>query len=78
METAVLNRAFVPDMYRTDLNSRDRAGTLTLVALIHLGLAYAFLNISGATRVIERQIIPQLIAIDVEPPPPPIVEVPLQ
>jgi protein TonB len=65
-------------MYRNDLNSRDRAGTLTLVALVHLGLAYAFLNISGTMRVIERQIIPQLVDVDVEPPPPPIVEVPLQ
>ena len=65
-------------MYRNDLNTGDRAGTIALVALIHVGLAYAFLNISGTMRVIEREIIPQLIDVDVEPPPPPIVEVPLE
>ena len=65
-------------MYRSDLNNRDRAGTLALVALIHVGLAYAFLNLSGTMRVIERQIIPQLINVDIEPPPPPIVDVPLE
>jgi protein TonB len=64
-------------MYRNDLNKGDRAGTIAVVALIHLGLAYAFLNISGASRLIEQQIIPQLIDVSIEPPPPPIVEVPL-
>ena len=65
-------------MYRSHLNPRDRAGTIALVALIHLGLAYAFLNISGAGRMIERQIVPQLIDLDLAPPPEPIVEVPLE
>ena len=73
-----LNRRFVSDMYRSDLNTGDRAGTIALVALIHVGLAYAFLNISGAARVIEQQIIPQLIDLAVDPPAPPIVEVPLE
>jgi protein TonB len=65
-------------MYRSDLKPSDRAGTIALVALIHLGLAYAFLNVSGTMRTIERQIIPRLIDVDLEPPPPPIVEVPLE
>lgn len=65
-------------MYRSDLNNRDRAGTIALVALVHLGLAYAFLNVSGTMRVIERELIPQLIDVDLEPPPPPIVDVPLE
>ena len=65
-------------MYRSDLNNGDRAGTIALVALIHVGLAYAFLNVSGTMRVIERELIPQLIDVDIEPPPPPIVEVPLE
>ena len=64
-------------MYRSDLKPGDRAGTLVLVAAIHVALAYAFLNLSGTMRVIEREIIPQLIDVEVEPPPPPIVEVPL-
>ena len=65
-------------MYRSNLNTGDRAGTIALVALIHLGLAYAFLNISGTMRVLEREIIPQLIDVELEPPAPPIVEVPLE
>lgn len=65
-------------MYRSSLNSRDRAGTLVLVALVHIGLAYVFLNMSGTMRIIERELIPQLIDVDVEPPIPPIVEVPLE
>ena len=65
-------------MYRSDLNTGDRAGTIALVALIHAGLAYAFLNISGTMRVLERELIPQLVDLDIiEPPPPPIVQVPL-
>jgi protein TonB len=65
-------------MYRTDISNRDRAGTIAMVALIHVALAYAFLNISGTMRVIQQQVIPQLINVEVEPPPPPIVEVPLE
>lgn len=65
-------------MYRSDLNNTDRAGTLTLVALIHFGLAYAFLNLSGTGRLIQREIIPQLIDVSIEPPPPPVVDVPLE
>jgi protein TonB len=64
-------------MYRSDLNKGDRAGTIALVVLIHAALAYAFLNISGTMRVVEKQLIPQLIDLAIEPPPPPIVEVPL-
>jgi protein TonB len=62
-------------MYRSDLDSRDRAGTITLVVLIHAALAYAFLNLSGTMQVIQREIVPQLINVDIEPPPPPVVEV---
>ncbi len=65
-------------MYRSSLNSRDRAGSLVLVALIHLGLAYAFLNLSGTMRAIERQVVPQLIDLDLVEPEPPVVEVPLE
>ena len=65
-------------MYRTDINNRDRAGTIALVGLIHVALAYAFLNASGTGRMIQRELIPQLINVEIEPPPPPIVEVPLE
>lgn len=66
---------FVADMYRSDLNTRDRAGSIALVVAIHAVLAYAFLNISGTMRVIEQQIVPQLVDLDLIPPPEPIVEV---
>jgi len=62
-------------MYRSDINNRDRAGTIALVAVIHAALAYAFLHLPGAAQIIEREIMPRLINVDVEPPPPPIVEV---
>jgi hypothetical protein len=65
-------------MYRSDLKPSDRAGTIAVVALIHLGLAYAFLNVSGTMRTIEQQIIPQLVDVDLEPPPPANVAVPLE
>lgn len=64
-------------MYRSSLSSRDRAGSIVLVGLIHLGLAYALLNLSGTMRIIEQEIIPQLIDFDLEEPVPPNVEVPL-
>jgi periplasmic protein TonB len=69
---------FAAGMYRSNLNAGDRAGTMVLVALIHAALAYAFLNVSGTMRVIEEELIPQLIDLDVVEPPPPIVEVPLE
>lgn len=65
-------------MYRIDLNHRDRAGTVILVVLVHVALAYVFLNMSGTLRVIGREVIPQLIDLDLEEPVPPIVEVPLE
>lgn len=65
-------------MYRSSLSNRDRAGTFLLVVLVHVALAYVFLNMSGTLRVIEREVIPQLIDIDLEAPIPPIVEVPLE
>ena len=65
-------------MYRSDLNTGDRAGTIALVVLIHVALAYAFLKISGTMRTIQREIIPRLIDLDVLPPPPPIIEVPVE
>ena len=65
-------------MYRSSLSNRDRAGTFLLVVLVHVALAYVFLNMSGTLRVIEREVIPQLIDIELEAPIPPIVEVPLE
>lgn len=69
---------FVPVMYRSDLNTTDRAWTIAVVALIHAALAYAFLNLSGTLPEGRVQDILQTIDLTAEPPPPPIVEVPLE
>lgn len=60
-------------MYRSTPSNRDRAATIAAVLLIHVGLAYAFLNASGSLRTVDEQ--PDLQMFDItNPPPPPIVE----
>ncbi|MDQ3144040.1 MAG: energy transducer TonB [Pseudomonadota bacterium] len=63
-------------MYRPVTTKRDRAATIAAVVLIHAGLAYAFLNMSGTLRAIEEQADLQLFDLSETPPPPPIVEIP--
>lgn len=63
-------------MYRPTTNNRDRAATIAGVALIHAGLAYAFLNLSGSLRIIEEQADLQLFDVAIPPPPPPVIEKP--
>ncbi len=61
-------------MYRPDIRPRDRAATIALVVLIHVGLGLAFLNLSGRLTLTQAQ--PNLQIFDVNvPPPPPVVEV---
>lgn len=60
-------------MYRPIPSNRDRALTIVAVVLIHAGLAYAFLNLSGTLRTIEEQTDLQIFDI-ANPPLPPIVE----
>ena len=62
-------------MYRSTPSSRDRVATIAAVVLIHIGLAYAFLNLSGPMRLIEEQADLQIFDI-ADPPPPPIIEDP--
>ncbi|MDQ3144311.1 MAG: hypothetical protein M3Q57_05465, partial [Pseudomonadota bacterium] len=62
-------------MYRPVTTKRDRAATIAAVVLIHAGLAYAFLNLSGTLRAIEDQADLQMFDLS-ETPPPPIVEIP--
>lgn len=60
-------------MYRPAIRPRDRIATIVLVVLIHVGLALAFLNLSGHLSLTDRQ--PNLQIFDVNlPPPPPVVE----
>ena len=61
-------------MYRPTTSNRDRAATIAAVALIHVGLGYAFLNLSGTLRFIEEQADLQMFDIATPPPPPPVVE----
>ena len=60
-------------MYRPVPSLRDRSATLTAVVLVHVGLAYALLNLSGAVRLPDPDELTQLI--DITAPPPPIVEI---
>ncbi|MCY7279767.1 MAG: energy transducer TonB [Sphingomonas bacterium] len=61
-------------MYRPVPSIRDRSATLTAVVLVHVALALALLNLSGAVRLPDADELTQLIDIPAEPPPPPIVE----
>ena len=62
-------------MYRPVPSLRDRTATLAAVALVHVALALALLNLSGAVRLPVPDELTQLIDITAEPPPPPIVEI---
>jgi protein TonB len=68
-------RRFDSDMYRPVPTHRERAATVTAVVLVHLALAYALLNLSGAVRLPLPDELTQLIDVTAEPPPPPIVEI---
>jgi protein TonB len=62
-------------MYRPSSSPRERAATVTAVALIHVALALALLNLSDAVRLPTPAELTQLIDVSPEPPPPPIVEI---
>ena len=62
-------------MYRPVPSLRDRSATLTAVVLVHVALAYALLNLSGAVRLPLPDELTQLIDVTAEPPLPPIVEI---
>ena len=60
-------------MYRPVPSPSERAATITFVVLVHLALAYALINLSGAVNLPGHDALTQLIDIAPEPPPPPIV-----
>lgn len=62
-------------MYRPVPSLRDRTLSLAGVVLVHIGLALALLNLSGAVRLPVPDELTQLIDVTAEPPPPPIVEI---
>ena len=62
-------------MYRPAPSPTERTATISAVVLVHLAIAYALLNLSGAVRPPARDDWTQLVDISPEPPPPPIVEI---
>ncbi len=63
-------RRFESVMYRPAPSPRERAATVSAVVLVHVGLALALLNLSGAVRLPVPDALTQLIDVTVEPPPP--------
>lgn len=64
-------------MYTPRTTPAGRAATIALVALIHVGLLYAFLTLSTTGREIARQANLQIFDVTVPPPPepdPPVVQ----
>lgn len=57
-------------MYRPTPSPRERAATVSAVVLVHVGLALALLNLSGAVRLPVPDELTQLIDVTPEPPPP--------
>src|SRR6186713_935893 len=57
-------------MYQPQLSRRDRAATLTFVALLHVGLMFALVNLSPPIRDKLPQEVVEIFDVT-EPPPPP-------
>lgn len=58
-------------MYRSDLSNRDRSGAVAAVALIHAGLLFALLHISGKIDLTDPQAVLRVFDVNEVPPPPP-------
>ena len=59
-------------MYRSDLNNKDKGGAMAAVLVIHAGLAFALLHMSGTVPLDDPQRALQVFDItDVPPPTPP-------
>ena len=58
-------------MYRTDLDARHKSGAATAVIAIHVGLAIAFLHLSGTVDLTDPGAALRVFDVtEVEPPPP--------
>lgn len=62
-------------MYRPTPSIRDRAGPLAAVMLLHVGVFYGLLHLSGADVELARQADLAIFDVAIEPPPPPPPEV---
>src|SRR5215210_3389935 len=66
-------------MYRSDLNNRDKGGAMAAVIAIHVGLAFAFLHVSGTIDLADPQRALRVFDLsDDQPPPPPPPPPPVQ
>ena len=65
-------------MYRSDLNNRDKGGAMAAVIAIHVGLAFAFLHVSGTIDLSQPQRALQVFDLSDEKPPPPPPPPPVQ
>lgn len=62
-------------MYQPKTSRRDKLVTLALVILVHVGLAFALVNLSGPVREALRQDVVEIFDVTEPPPPaPPVVE----
>ena len=57
-------------MYEPRLSRRDRAATLSMVALLHVGLVFALVNLSPPIRESPPEEVVEIFDV-IEPPPPP-------
>jgi protein TonB len=58
-------------MYRSDLNNRDKGGAMAGVIAVHAALLLALLNISGAMPLPGQEEVLRVFDVGKQPPPPP-------
>lgn len=58
-------------MYQPKASRRDKLITLALVLLVHVGLAFALVNLSGTVREALPEEVVQMFDVTEPPPPPP-------
>lgn len=59
-------------MYRSDLKTRDKSGAIAGVIVIHAGLLFVFLHLSGKIDLTHPQSALSVFDVTAVPPPPPI------
>lgn len=63
-------------MYREQVDWKERAGTVAIVVLLHVGVAIAALTAKGVVQLPDREDNLQIFDVAIEPPPPIIEEEP--
>lgn len=60
------------EMYRPELDKRDKGGAIAAVVAVHAGLLFALLNISGRIDLPDPQTAMRIFDVSEVPPPPPL------